>query len=336
SRRVRGYAPTRYRSTVTLGARGVRRGAPAAPGHRVPCEGASGGFADVAVGADLAGDLGDLRVQDAQFGAVLADDQVDVPGAGGAPGAGLGAGDGDRHAGGLPFRARAVEDLGAGVAPVRGADLDDLEAASGELVRGPLGEAGGARAVVDADPDLRGRDGLHLVLHRDGLALGELVGLPDGLEERLGEGAVELDAVRVLRVRLHRDGDEPDLPGAHPPEPARQLLHDREREPVVRLDRLGDGGEEVVGASRVGEHALVGGLLDDRRHERLLPLDPVEVGAVAEAVAGPDVAEGLLAADHLPPRPQPQLGLRVVDAPGHADLHAAERVHDPFEPGEVH
>ena len=80
-----------------------------------------------------------------------------------------------------------------------------------------------------------------------------------------------------------------------------------------------------------GEH-----LVDHRGHERLLALDPADVGAVAERVAGAHVVEGLAAADLAGAGRDVDAVRRVDDVLGDADLDAVDGVDHVLEAGEVH
>ena len=60
--------------------------------------------------------------------------------------------------------------------------------------------------------------------------------------------------------------------------------------------------------------------------EGLLALDPAEVGAVTEGLAGADVGQRLLAVEGVRARAELEWELRVVDRLVGADLDAVERV----------
>ena len=76
-------------------------------------------------------------------------------------------------------------------------------------------------------------------------------------------------------------------------------------------------------------------LLGQRGDERLLPLDPADVAAVADAVADPHVGERLLAVQGPGAGRNGDAVLRAVDVLGHADLDAVDGIHHVLEAAEV-
>jgi hypothetical protein len=87
---------------------------------------------------------------------------------------------------------------------------------------------------------------------------------------------------------------------------------------VVRGQGLGGGLQEAVQRVRAGQLGLC--FLGQGLHELLLSADAPGIGAVADAVAGPDVAEGLLVSDGLAAGLQVQVGLLVMDGLLRTDL----------------
>ena len=76
------------------------------------------------------------------------------------------------------------------------------------------------------------------------------------------------------------------------------------------------------------------GLAHHGSEELALPLGPAEV-ALGVGVAGPDVAEGVLAVEGLAALLQVDVRLVVLDVAGHAHVDAAEAVDDAGEPAEA-
>ena len=131
-------------------------------------------------------------------------------------------------------------------------------------------------------------------------------------------------------------------------------------QPLIAMERGQDGAHERRSAR---DHARSQHLVDHGSEELLLPADPREVGdVVAGEVSGPDVRERLVAVEALATGLDHERRVRVGDVAGfvHVDLgrrpirpcrrqvprrvdlvrrdaqvHTAQRVHDPLEPVEV-
>ena len=104
---------------------------------------------------------------------------------------------------------------------------------------------------------------------------------------------------------------------------------------LVRGDRLRRLVEHPPDAQRVGQQPGAGDLLDQRRQEDLLPVDPADVRAVADVVPDADEGQRVLAADPRPPGGQVHAGLGVLQRAGQAHLDPAEGVDRLLEAVEV-
>ena len=104
---------------------------------------------------------------------------------------------------------------------------------------------------------------------------------------------------------------------------------------LVGGERLGRLVEDPPDPQRVGQQPGVGDLLDQRRQEDLLPVDPADVRPVADVVSDPDEGQGVLAGHAGPARGQVHAGLVVLQRPGQADLDATQGVDRLLEAVEV-
>ncbi|EGJ78914.1 putative transcriptional regulator [Streptomyces sp. Tu6071] len=245
-----------------------------------------------------------------------------------------------RGRGGL-LLTRAVGDGRGGRGEVGGvARRGDREAARAEDARGLRGETRHGGAVADRDGDPGARDGLGALV-RVLAAVLRVGGLRRALL-RPGERLVRLErGPEPVGVGL----DDRDALALVPPGDGDELR-------VVQVDvleREGEG-EHLVGGAESGvdghragrglgqrqepggREALLLHLLQERRHERLLPLDAADVGAVADAVPQPHVVERALAGDLLEPLVEDKVAaggplraqVALVDVVGQADGDAAD------------
>ena len=154
--------------------------------------------------------------------------------------------------------------------------------------------------------------------------------LPDGVGAR-----GPLDAVRVGGVGLGRELHEADLVGADLLHALRDVLHLTDVQALVGRHRRGGGVEEAEQLVRPQQQGGLRRLLDHRGQERLLTVDPTQVGPVTDVVAQPYVGQRVLAVDLGLARWQVQEALAVLDGLGEADRHAAEGVDHALEAAEV-
>ena len=143
-----------------------------------------------------------------------------------------------------------------------------------------------------------------------------------------------LDPAGLRAAVDERHGDEPDPLEADVLElqaDLRHLLDVRD----VGGQRLGGGVEEPHQPVEAGQRAAGEDLRDQRGDERLLPLDPADVAAVADAVANPHVGERLLAVQGPGAGRDGDAVLRAVDVLRHADLDAVDGVDHVLEAAEV-
>lgn len=216
---------------------------------------------------------------------------------------------------------------------------DDGEAEFAQRVRGDGGLAVAAGAVEDAQAygagGHRGLGGLFELL-LGGLAdlavVGEIAEQAAGL--RVLPDHVGLVGGDVGLARVVGDGQEREVVLGDVLDGRREVVERFEAlQFLVGGDGLGGRVQEAVEVTGAGELGLrLGG---EGLHELLLAADPSEVGAVADAVAGADVAEGLLVLDGLAARFQVQVRLDVVDGLLGADLYAAQGVDHALETLEV-
>ena len=104
--------------------------------------------------------------------------------------------------------------------------------------------------------------------------------------------------------------------------------------PESTLTDAGDRGQEPLEPDRVGEHAGLRRLGEQRRQQLLLVLDPGKIGG-GERVPVPGERQRGDAVDVVQPGRQVQPAVGIIDRERHADVDAAQRVDDLDEAEEV-
>src|SRR6266851_3789243 len=158
----------------------------------------------------------------------------------------------------------------------------------------------------------------------------------DRLEERAGLRLLPGEfRRRVADIGHRRHRDELDRPGTQALHAVRDRHHGGQVQAGVGGQRLGDVADHVEDPGGIREQVALLELLQHRREEVLLALDPLVVRALADVLPEPDEGERLRPGHVVLAGREVQSGLGVVDRDGQADRDPADVVDYRLEPGEV-